>query len=1440
MKETAPTVKAGKILRDLVEVRPHPTVVRLEHLQAGDAGWITSTYHLTRDVESHLRSLCRALAMPAGCGIFIIGQYGSGKSHFLAYVTQNLRAGKLLPGGPEVEAVSLLNFRASAALEDIVDQALGLAGGESDRRLKWSKAAERFPRGLLLVLDELSEFLRSKPDRQSFNEDIRYLQFLGEWTQGARFWILAAVQEQIEHAGELEHGLYRKIKDRYPLRFLLTPAHVKDLLSESILVKKEGYEEAVKKIAEEVIEAFPSLPIKLDDLRAIYPLHPATLELLEEVRDQFSQARGIVDFTVTRLAGSPARGVAPFLDQPWGSLLAPDAIVEHFQDLFEVQSEFLPLAQQFLPWYRQHLEELFPNSKQRELAWRLIRLLILTHLSPARKGLTAREAACWLLHRATRLDPEKNLEVIDRLLKQLAEKGRFIAQVNDLFRVHLEDDGDTVIERHLKRELAELRELREQIFEILAPLLAESDFNPFQLSRDDWQSRIFRWNFHDRAYHVYLGNGEPPLQKGLAVCLRLPWGESGAAPGAYTVRPAPLQAGDELIELAALMRLRERRWGGDLERRLEARIAERSKLFAAQVKNAYLSATVVSPGGSPETPPYRNPALKFQGWLDILVEWILRRTYPAFERFAPTHGPLPLEAYRQLLRFVSEHDLGEPEAPEPVKVIREAYLVPMGLLQRQGREYVFPRDPEKNELVKLLLPLLDSQPAPKVVYEHLANPIYGLVEDQVSLLLISLLILGEIDLVKDRKSYRTHFEILPNPIQYDKIVPGSALRLEQLVELEKLLDGLQVRAPRQWTVLAQRRCAQKLREVGKERCAPLQAAILKLESLGQGGELAAKLRQVVSWWAALDKGENELQGLQQFLYEIGTSGRFLSTLAEISDLPGKVERLLAEVDRFRHLWSHPGLARFPDAEFRQRLELLGPPPRLDQIELLEQWLKQSQQLYGAYKEAYRRRHQEWWSSCSSHPIWKWQPLNLMASRHLGLEQHLKKMDVLRERAFSRRCRGLVNLDFQPACTCEFDGQSSPLRDDLLLFDRLREELQSATIHFFQQDTVRERVRRWVDEGLEVNPATLSYLEGRELLPEVKSLDLFDRYLAGMELIKEVEAEEVIGLLGEGTWDKREALAALEAFLSRFGGSRLRFKKPAPESSSPIASWCLEQALRFGVPLPKGLSARDHRDAFQALRPEWVSAGSLERLEELGLSDPALDQIAGWLIEGRIPGIPARAASPLVSAVLEILEARDPETPEELAGLAERLYRQHQRLLRAARAPWLGRLERLAAQAPRTASDDLVAALARHPNVPWLILDCLGLPLLGMLREHLESFLPHWRLASLEFARVSPQTTTDACYRQLLEAGFNQPIEKINCLDALLHQRFVPFEDLCRLGAAELGLAMKRVLSRLDPGRPLLLFADHGFRIGPDGGSFQHGGPSALERLVPVLRLEPGR
>jgi hypothetical protein len=56
--------------------------------------------------------------------------------------------------------------------------------------------------------------------------------------------------------------------------------------------------------------------------------------------------------------------------------------------------------------------------------------------------------------------------------------------------------------------------------------------------------------------------------------------------------------------------------------------------------------------------------------------------------------------------------------------------------------------------------------------------------------------------------------------------------------------------------------------------------------------------------------------------------------------------------------------------------------------------------------------------------------------------------------------------------------------------------------------------------------------------------------------------------------------------------------------------------------------------------------------------------------------------------------------------------------------------------------------------------------------------------------------------------------------------------------AELAIACRATRSRLDPRLPLVIFADHGFRLSADGRSYRHGGTSTLEQLVPILHLLP--
>src|SRR5436853_844780 len=98
-------------IREHVEVSPHPSVVRLDQLQGQGAEWISNSYYLTAEVSRHLEALQTLFSKESGSGVFLIGHYGSGKSHFLAYVIQQLRSKTFGARCPGVVPISLLNYK---------------------------------------------------------------------------------------------------------------------------------------------------------------------------------------------------------------------------------------------------------------------------------------------------------------------------------------------------------------------------------------------------------------------------------------------------------------------------------------------------------------------------------------------------------------------------------------------------------------------------------------------------------------------------------------------------------------------------------------------------------------------------------------------------------------------------------------------------------------------------------------------------------------------------------------------------------------------------------------------------------------------------------------------------------------------------------------------------------------------------------------------------------------------------------------------------------------------------------------------------------------------------------------------------------------------------------------------------------------------------------
>ncbi len=1433
-------------IREHVDVTPQPAVVRLEHLQGENARWISDTYFITEETESHLEALRILFSKDAGCGVFLIGHYGSGKSHLLAYLAQQLRDKAFSARNPSVLPISLLNYKAAQSLESIVEGELGIAEGQNDRRAVWKKVGHRYPTGLLLIMDELSEYLRSKPDAQSFNEDLRFLQFLGEWAQGYPLWILAALQEQIEHTGEIEYDLFRKIKDRYPIRFLLTPSHVRDLIARRILRKRPSYHSAVESLAQEFKHVYPDASVNYAEFCEIYPLHPVTLELLEEVRDRFSQARGIIDFTLTQLLGNEARGIAPFLDQPWGHLLTPDTIVDHFADLFEVQQEFLPIAQKLLPYFRSQIPVLFQNHAQQDLAWRLLKLMILVHLSPRREALDADEAAEWLLFKISSIDPERNRDIIRKVLDTLARQGSYLKQQGARFRLDLEDDSKEHLDQLLSKTVAEVESRGDSMFEILIPSLEQADFNPFSLPRDRWHTRKVRWHFHDWELQVYFGGGTPPEQKGpaqLALQIGLPWGPLAA--GACTrILPNPIEPNPDILELAALHHLKDRPLPARVLSRIQERIASRSPWFSSIIRTAYIEATVADSTGAKAQPPLHSLSSLHgghTGWLNTYGEWLLRQTYPLFERFAPGFEPLPKEAYRQFMKFVSEHDLGAQDAPDFVKLIREAYLVPMGLMQRKGSEYVMSPKLDNNELVRLLSPILDHHPSPTRVYEHLSAPVYGLVPDQIQLLLLVLLIQGELDIVKGEHSYREIYDTLISPLQYDRILPGHALSLNQLRNLQTLCEGFRIPVPRQWSVLAQKRAVEQLRKYGRSQRDQMSGFVMKLKDYGEAGDVVSQVETLISKWLALEKGDHELQGFQHFELAIGSARRFVGEANDMASLPQRFERLLRETQRLRHLFSDPAIARSVNPDIVTRLEAMQPVPPLSQPEALQAWLDGALALYQSYQQWYRQRHEQWHSDASRHPIWSYRTPGIARSRHVMVDGLAREVETLIAQAKNQRCPGLASLEFQPICRCGFDGADSPLSETLRRFETACHRLETEIGLFFQQDRVKSKVREWVNQGLEVTTTALSYLEGKSDYPEVENLSLFDQHLSGLELVKPVRAEALLEFLGERVWEKPDLMRALEQFFDR-AGSRITVRRAGSSSSEDqppkrdLLAWCYEQALGQGHPLPPAFSRAEQALGAELIEPRWIGEASLRKLEDMQLGEEAVQRVLDMMLNGLVR-VPENAhASRAVAAARELLNPQPPGDVDQLAAKIECVYAEHERFLKLRPEPWLAMLDQLARTELAVPPESLEVKLRAHLDAQWVVVDCLGLPLADTVRRVLSGCLAPWQLQSLEFAFVSQRTSTEAFYLTLIAQEFRKAFDKIDVVDHLVHQRNLSLGDLARLARAELEIAFQKLVPRLDPTLPVLIFGDHGFRLAPDGSGFTHGGPSTLERLTVVLLL----
>ncbi len=825
--QSAPTTRQSgtPVIADLVQVAPVETVVRLD----GRPGRLSELV-LTDDVLTALSAVLDAAGGARdgsrggsrGGAFFLVGHFGSGKSHLLAALTELMSEPQRdLPAGWDRDIVRraqllrpalavpipLVEHRSGAILEDL---ALGRAwtalGREpeqssagTDRRAAWESllsAATEAGRGtLFVVLDELSEFLRAK-QATALVEDLRFLQFLGEWAIGRPVVVVAALQESIEEVANVSQRELTRVRDRY--RTLgLSMRHVEDLVRGRLLRLRPGAEGLIEQAYRTLQSAFPQWDVPLERFARCYPVHPGTLSLLEGLRFVFSQQRGVVDFICRQMIGDAAAGIPAWQGRGYLDLLTPDRVFDHFRGRLQERSETRRLAEAVVPYWERAVHEVFPEPRDAALGLQATKLLCLLAASPLERPRSGRELAHLLLARVSSLDPGANLAFFEEaVLRPLAARGAYVVAkpgMPSVYSVELEANAAETALARMTQARAELAPGDRRVVRTLIDM-GSSPALPLQLLADVgpsrrellWQNTLRRLlvafvrvpeltvadaqEFVAQARSIGAEGavliGEPELageggggddlgQQARAVaeatgrvaiwapCALGP-DDSESALELHARRVVLTQAKVEgHTEAGGLSDLLERSAQGDAARAREL------------LRRSYFGGILAAGGGAAPVDLPSLAGLAFDRLLANFAEPLLSAIHPRHREIAPQGELVGERLVRQLIVEVIPQQRITTAAADrsQLRPLLTGYLVPMGLVRRRGEAWVVAPDPARSPALSETLRLVadpDGVPAPAVVQALAEGPV-GLTEAEALIMLNACVQAGLLEATRGRR-----------------------------------------------------------------------------------------------------------------------------------------------------------------------------------------------------------------------------------------------------------------------------------------------------------------------------------------------------------------------------------------------------------------------------------------------------------------------------------------------------------------------------------------------------------------------------------------------------------------------------------------------------------------------------------------------------------------
>jgi len=304
---------------DLIQFEPIESVVQLRHADhLNVAKQLVSNYVISEEMAEKLKSLVipdLQFDAPAdNKGLMVVGNYGTGKSHLMSVLSAIAEdastlplvrfktvadaaqkiAGKFKVIRTEIGAVTMsLRDILTAEIEEHLAK-LGVnytfppASAITNNKRAFEEMMALFHRkypdqGLLVVVDELLDYLRSRKD-QELILDLAFLREIGEVCKDLRFRFIAGIQEAIFDSPRFSFvaDSVRRVKDRFE-QVLIARSDVKFVVAERLLRKTAAQQAQIREYLLPFAKFYGNMNERMEEFVRLFPVHPDYIDTFERV-----------------------------------------------------------------------------------------------------------------------------------------------------------------------------------------------------------------------------------------------------------------------------------------------------------------------------------------------------------------------------------------------------------------------------------------------------------------------------------------------------------------------------------------------------------------------------------------------------------------------------------------------------------------------------------------------------------------------------------------------------------------------------------------------------------------------------------------------------------------------------------------------------------------------------------------------------------------------------------------------------------------------------------------------------------------------------------------------------------------------------------------------------------------------------------------------------